>query len=92
MFTAMTTEAFTVVEADIDRLHAALDAGVVTSVELVARYLNRIGAYDRSGIRLNAVPVLNPRVFDEARAADARRARGEQRGRLDGIPFTAKDS
>lgn len=88
----MTTEAFTVVEADIDRLHAALDAGVVTSVELVARYLNRIGAYDRSGIRLNAVPVLNPRVFDEARAADARRARGEQRGRLDGIPFTAKDS
>jgi amidase len=92
MFTAMTTEAFTVVEADIDRLHAALDAGIVTSVELVARYLNRIGAYDRSGIRLNAVPVLNPRVFDEARASDLRRARGEQRGRLDGIPFTAKDS
>jgi len=88
----MTTEAFTVVEADVDRLHAALEAGEVTSVELVARYLNRIGAYDRSRIRLNAVPVLNPRAFDEARASDARRARGEQRGPLDGIPFTAKDS
>lgn len=92
MFTAMTTEAFTVVEADVDRLHAALQAGTVTSVELVARYLNRIGAYDRSGIRLNAVPVLDPRAFAAARAADERRARGEQRGPLDGIPFTAKDS
>ncbi len=92
MFTAMTAEAFTVVEADIDQLRAALDAGEVTSVELVARYLNRIGAYDRSGIRLNAVPVLDPRAFDEARAADLRRARGAARGPLDGIPFTAKDS
>ncbi len=88
----MTAEAFTVVEADIDQLRAALDAGEVTSVELVARYLNRIGAYDRSGIRLNAVPVLDPRAFDEARAADLRRARGAARGPLDGIPFTAKDS
>lgn len=92
MFTAMTTEAFTVVEADIDALQAALTTGTLTSVELVARYLNRIGAYDRSGIRLNAVPVLNPAVFAEARAADERRARGERRGPLDGIPFTAKDS
>lgn len=88
----MTTEAFTVVEADVDALQAALAAGTVTSVELVARYLNRIGAYDRSGMRLNAVPVLHPGVFAEARAADERRARGERRGPLDGIPFTAKDS
>lgn len=88
----MTAEALTVVEADIDQLHAALDAGEITSVELVARYLNRIGYYDRSGIRLNAVPVLNPAVFDEARSADLRRAHGSVRGPLDGIPFTAKDS
>lgn len=81
-----------VVDADIDRLRAALADGLVTSVELVARYLNRIGYYDRSGIRLNAVPVLNPAAFDEARAADIRRARGHSRGPLDGIPFTAKDS
>lgn len=88
----MTSEALTVVEADIDRLRAALDDGTVTSVELVARYLNRIAAYDRTGIRLNSVPVLNPRAFDEARASDRRRARGAARGPLDGIPFTAKDS
>ena len=88
----MFSEAFSVVEAGIDRLRAALDAGEVTSVELVARYLNRIGAYDRGGIRLNAVPVLNPAVFDEARDSDLRRAGGNCRGPLDGIPFTAKDS
>jgi amidase len=92
MFTAMTAEAFTVVEADIDQLRAALEAGEVTSVELVARYLNRIGYYDHAGIRLNAVPVLDPRAFDEARGADIRRAQGFVRGPLDGIPFTAKDS
>lgn len=81
-----------VVEAGIEQLSAALSDGQITSVELVARYLNRIGFYDRSGIRLNAVPVLNPSVFAEARASDLRRARGESLGILDGIPFTAKDS
>ncbi|QHC75118.1 amidase [Rathayibacter sp. VKM Ac-2805] len=88
----MTSRAFTVVDAGIAGLSAALDSGAATSVELVARYLNRIAAYDRTGIRLNAVPVLNPRAFSEARAADRRRARGESLGPLDGIPFTVKDS
>ncbi|PVE73075.1 amidase [Microbacterium testaceum] len=88
----MTPEVLSVVDADVDRLHAALEAGEVTSVELVARYLNRIAAYDRSGIRLNAVPVLDPRAFAQARASDIRRAQGRSLGVLDGIPFTAKDS
>ena len=88
----MESRDFTVVEADIDRLHAALRSGEVTSVELVARYLNRIAFYDRSGIRLNSVPIINPAVFDEARESDVRRALGTTRGPLDGIPFTAKDS
>lgn len=88
----MDTAGFTVVEADVEQLRSALDAGLVTSVELVARYLNRIGHYDRSGIRLGSVPVLDPAAFSEARAADVRRVRGERRGPLDGIPFTAKES
>ncbi len=88
----MTSEAFTVVDADVDSLRRALDAGDITSVELVARYLNRIAAYDRSGIRLNSVPVLDPRAFAAARASDLRRAQGRTLGPLDGIPFTAKDS
>ncbi|WP_438822232.1 amidase [Kineococcus terrestris] len=92
MFRVVDTGAFTVVEADVEQLQAALATGEVTSVELVARYLQRIGRYDRSGPRLNSVPVLDPTAFEQARAADLRRARGEQRGVLDGVPFTVKDS
>ncbi|MGW5521494.1 amidase [Gordonia sp. NPDC003950] len=80
------------VEATVAELGAALADGTVTSVELVAGYLNRIARYDRHGPALNAVPVLNPEMFTEARASDERRARGESRGPLDGIPYTAKDS
>ncbi len=83
---------FPVVEKSIAELRAALDAGAVSSVQLVAAYLNRIGLYDRHGITLNAVPVLNPEMFTEARASDVRRARGEVLSRLDGIPYTAKNS
>jgi amidase len=41
---------------------------------------------------LNAVVVPNPDALKEAQASDARRARGETLGPLDGIPYTAKDS
>lgn len=81
-----------VVERSIRALREALAAGETTSVELVATYLARIAHYDHHGIRLNAVPVLNPDAFTEARAADERRAQGETLSPLDGIPYTAKDS
>ena len=81
-----------VVEAGIAELRAGLEEGSFTSEELVDAYLRRIAAYDHSGIRLNSVVVLNPAAMDEARASDARRARGDPLGPLDGIPYTAKDS
>ncbi|PLL10621.1 amidase [Tabrizicola sp. TH137] len=81
-----------IVEASLNDLRAALEAGDVTSVSLTAAYLSRIAALDRHGPRLNAVPVLNPDMFDEARASDLRRAEGRPIGPLDGIPYTAKDS
>jgi amidase len=83
---------FQVVEQSLHELRHALDSGETTSVELVAEYMNRIAFYDRHGITLNAVPVLNPEMFREAREADERRARGEILSPLDGIPYTAKDS
>lgn len=83
---------FSPVEKSLAQLRQALDTGETTSVELVAQYMNRIAFYDRHGITLNAVPVLNPDMFREAREADERRARGEILSRLDGIPYTAKDS
>lgn len=82
----------TIVEASLDDLRIALETGGTTSVALTAAYLSRIAALDRQGPRLNAVPVLNPAMFDEARASDLRRARGESLGPLDGIPYTAKNS
>ncbi|MGQ1838761.1 amidase [Kocuria turfanensis] len=84
--------AIDVVEAGIAQLRTALEAGRTTSEELVTAYLARIAAYDRGGPELNAVVVDNPAALEEARASDARRARGEVLGPLDGIPYTAKDS
>lgn len=83
---------FDVVEASIASLRAALESGETTSEELVRAYLARIEAYDSAGPRLNAVVVPNPAALDDARASDARRAKGETLGPLDGIPYTAKDS
>ncbi|MFJ5692750.1 amidase [Arthrobacter sp. NPDC093125] len=83
---------FSVVEATIKQLRGALEGGEVTSEELVRQYLQRIETYDSSGIRLNALVVMNPDAFAEARASDKRRAEGTALGPLDGIPYTAKDS
>ena len=84
--------AFDVVEASIADLREALHSGRVTAVELLDSYLERIAVYDHAGIRLNAVVVLNPHARADAEASDARRASGQTRGPLDGIPYTAKDS
>ncbi len=83
-----------VVEASIAELRAALEAGTATAVELLEAYLARIEAYDRPGTAtaLNALVVLNPEARADAEASDARRARGDALGPLDGIPYTAKDS
>lgn len=83
---------FDVVEASIADLRAALGAGQASSEQLTRSYLERIERYDSSGIRLNAVVVLNPEALSDARASDTRRARGATLGPLDGIPYTAKDS
>lgn len=79
-------------EAELLDLQYALSNGAITSVELVNRYLQRIWLYDARGPCLNSIPILNTDVFDEAFAADRRRAEGKSRGPLDGIPYTIKDS
>ncbi|MGW5776343.1 amidase [Streptomyces sp. NPDC003863] len=88
------TRGFDVVETCITDLRTALEKGETTSVGLLDAYLARIDAYDRPGTAtaLNAMVVMNPHARAEAEASDARRARGETLGPLDGIPYTAKDS
>ncbi|MDZ5605373.1 amidase [Pseudomonas sp. RP23018S] len=83
-----------VTELSIADLREALAAGRTTAVELVEAYRARIAAYDGrdTATALNAVVVHNPEALAEAQASDTRRARGELRGPLDGIPYTAKDS
>ena len=88
----MTDASLYLVEATIEQLRRALDEGTVTSVELVGAYLRRIAHFDRHGISLNAVPVLNPAMFEEAAASDRRRRDGALLGPLEGIPYTVKDS
>ncbi|MEB0207687.1 amidase [Pseudomonas sp. CCC3.1] len=83
-----------VTEVSIAQLREALESGQTTAVELVMSYLARIEAYDGpdTATALNAVVVRNPEALKEAQASDARRAKGQTLGPLDGIPYTAKDS
>lgn len=81
-----------IIDAKITDLRHALDSQKITSLELVKAYIDRIMRFDRSGPCLNSIPLLNPSALDEAKASDARRARGDLLGPLDGIPYTAKNS
>ena len=84
--------AFDIMEATIPELQAALDAGTVTSRDLVAMYLARIQAYDQQGPGLNAISAINPNALAEADARDAERRAKQARGPLRGIPVIVKDN
>jgi amidase len=82
-------KSFTVVEATIPDMQAALEQGRVTSRELVRQYLERIGMYED---RLHAAITVNPKALEEADARDRERAQGRARGPLHGIPIALKDN
>ena len=66
-----------------------LDAGETSSLELTTSALAQA---DR--VEPHTTPVahrLDERALKQARASDARRAKGQRRGLLDGIPYTLKD-
>ncbi|CAI7624561.1 unnamed protein product [Penicillium manginii] len=79
-------------DASIAELQDALSSGSLTSVDLVSCYLRRISVYDANGSKLSAIPILNPAVFDEAAASDARRTQGLPSRPLEGIPYLVKDN
>lgn len=78
-----------VVEAGIPEIQAALEAGAITSRQLVEEYLNRINRYE--GL-LNAVIAINPYALDRADELDRERREGHVRGPLHGIPIAVKDN
>jgi amidase len=80
---------FTVVEASIADLRAALEQGRATSHEIVRQYLVRIGTYED---RLHAAITVNPKAMELADERDRERAQGRIRGPLHGIPIALKDN
>jgi amidase len=80
---------FTVVEATIPEMRAALEQGRVTSKEIVRQYLVRIATYEDT---LHAAITVNPKALETADERDRERAQGKIRGPLHGIPIALKDN
>ena len=83
------TARFSVVEATIPQMQAALAKGQVTSRQLVEQYLARMATYED---RINATLAVNPKALEEADQLDRERAQGKLRGPLHGIPVALKDN
>jgi len=83
------TAPFSVVEATIPEMQAAMKEGRVTSRGLTLLHLARIALYED---RLNAVVAINPRALEQAEERDRERAEGRVRGPLHGIPVALKDN
>lgn len=80
---------FTVVEATIPQMRAAMEQHRITSVELVTQYLTRVALYED---KLHAALTVNPKALAEAEERDRERAAGQIRGPLHGIPIAVKDN
>lgn len=80
---------FSVVEATIPEMQAAMKEGRVTSRDLVAQYLARIAVYEN---RLNPSLAISDHALDDADVLDRERASGKVRGPLHGIPIAIKDN
>lgn len=81
-----------VAEKSIAELQAALQAGQVTTRQLVLGYLQRILTLDWSGPNLRAVIEINPDALALAEALDAERQQHGPRSPLHGIPILIKDN
>jgi amidase len=80
---------FSVVEATIPEMRAAIEQKRVTSRDLVVQYLTRIALYEN---KLHAVITVNPHALEEAEERDREFAQGRIRGPLHGIPVALKDN
>jgi amidase len=66
-----------------------LDAGLLTSVELVQACLAQIGKHDQQGAQLNAMISIVP-LMERSKQLDSERAAGRVRGLFHGIPILIK--
>jgi Asp-tRNA(Asn)/Glu-tRNA(Gln) amidotransferase A subunit family amidase len=84
--------AFSVEEATIASIHAAMKAGRLTCGGLVTQYLRRIEAYDKNGPAINAIVLVNPDAMMQADDLDRRFAEGGFTGPLHCVPMIVKDN
>src|SRR4051812_22282557 len=80
---------FTLVEATIPQMRAALEKHQITSVELVTQYFTRLALYED---KLHAALTVNPNAIPEAAQRDRERSSGRAHGPLHGIPIAVKDN
>lgn len=80
--------------ASAHEVSTRLEAGELTSSELVEALRARIAALDPAGTptELRAIAALAPDAEALAAARDAQRLRGERRGPLHGLPVVIKDN
>ncbi|TXK77837.1 amidase family protein [Paenibacillus sp. N3.4] len=78
-----------IVEKDITGLQAAMEAGTLSSEDIVQVYLERIHKYD---CIIHSILELNPEAIEIARALDKERKETGSRGPLHGIPLLLKDN
>jgi len=76
-------------EATVQQLETMMNAGTLTSVQLVQFYLHRIFTLDQNGV--NSIIQLNPNARTQAQEADAMRRAGSHLPLL-GIPVLLKDN
>lgn len=76
-------------EVSLHQLAEELADGRMTSVAITQAYIDRIDAMDGP---LNSIILIAPDALEQAAASDARRAEGDERGALDGVPILLKDN
>ncbi|NLY10085.1 MAG: amidase [Firmicutes bacterium] len=79
-------------ELSILELQALMDAGKLSSGELVLHLMERVSKLDKAGPRINSVLEINPDAYHIALALDHERSLGLKRGPLHGIPVLIKDN
>lgn len=80
---------YPVADVPMHQIAEDLAEGRTSSVEVTQAYIDRIESMDAP---LNSIILVAPDALALAAASDARRASGEGRGALDGVPILLKDN
>jgi amidase len=83
---------FSLETTSVASLQEMLEAGTITSKQLVRATLYRIALTNDQGPSIQAIRNLNPNAVEEATVSDKQRHKGKAAGALAGIPVLVSDS